>query len=278
MIQFLMYLLVLLTQLEVGRKYQAHLLVLTLFILGLSVALLTSLKPHLCAIAIVLLLVYRRNCMLLWTLMSGLWKYGYINGQQYRLSNSPLAQHIEHHFRSLFDLRLEGFDTLPTAPTVFVANYVNDRFENLLCVLLPNTAIIMRDGFMFCFGPTVKHCIFKPKSGSYEDTKESVQTHAQQGRSVFAYVSAPSTSRMTTSVLQCRTGMFRIAQELGLTVTPIAIDWIHTLPGGIIPYQPFTMSIGETTQVEDVARCARQTRSFFVRELRRFGRAKFRIE
>jgi hypothetical protein len=72
-----------------------------------------------------------------------------------------------------------------------------------------------------------------------------------------------------------RKGMFYIAKELGITITPLAIDSIH-ISYFTIFQQKYQLYVGQTQKVLNPTKSMRETRRFFIRQKANFSSNKYK--
>ena len=95
----------------------------------------------------------------------------------------------------------------------------------------------------------------------------------KEGRSVFSYVT--KTPRLGPTYIQnIRTGMFKLAKELNVPVTLIAIDYIDST-FGMIHSQNFNIEIGDTFMVDDVNESVYIAKKFFKDKMCKFTSEKY---
>lgn len=177
-------------------------------------------------------------------------------------------------YNQIFDLHT-NFHRLTDKPTIYVCNYTYDRMDNIAWLLIPRSVCcIMGEYLVPVFGRIVKHVIGKKgRSGSFNLLKETIKDKMSNGFSILTYVTTPQ--EKIGNIGRVRTGIFRIAKELNMTITPIAIDYIHYTNIGNIPYQRFEMRVGDSFNVTDVIMDTLRTRRFFKNSLIEFNKNKF---
>jgi hypothetical protein len=144
----------------------------------------------------------------------------------------------------------------------------------MACIIIPrNIAIVASEAMKYRLKlhRLVKWPIFTSGKGNYENTKKEIAAHISTGRSVFLYVSKPPVLYPYPGKI--RLGTFRIAKELGVPVTAMAIDVISSAYGAI-PYQKFQLKVGETFYVDDVGTGVARVRKFFKDTLDDFKKQK----
>jgi hypothetical protein len=189
--------------------------------------------------------------------------------------DTVIREDVTDLFKSAFRFH-DNFGKLPDKPGIIVCNYIWDRLENLASIIIPrNLAIVGSAKFMknSKINYLIKHFIITNENGnSYERMKLEIKNHIDNGRYVFAYVSKPVTHDHYISKL--RSGMFRIAKELNIPITPLAVDYIDSYYG-IIPYQNFYMHVGETFYIDDVDSDMYRMRKFFTERVQFFKKNKY---
>jgi len=114
----------------------------------------------------------------------------------------------------------------------------------------------------------------KHNGGDFDNIKRRIDEQLKKGVSIFAYSSIPCP--FVGKVGRVRKGLFSIAKQLGVTITPLAVDYIeHNI--GMIPYQRFEIRVGDTFHVEDPLRESLRARKFFKKAISRFRKKKFMV-
>jgi hypothetical protein len=168
---------------------------------------------------------------------------------------------------SMFNVKT-NFENIPKHNTIFVVNYPKLFYDCLATMLIPkDIAIIMVNRWdtkntwgNFLFKP-----IYKEEKNSYEYIKKQISKQIQK-TSVLAYVMKPRS-------LTFRTGIFRIAKELNLTVTPIVMDTIKIENCQIIK-QNFQIYIGDSFLVNDIDKDICQVKKLFKKKIKIFRDTK----
>jgi hypothetical protein len=225
-------------------------------------------------IGIILYVLYRRNLALLIGSIYNIVKLGWFQSVENRPDNELAKRGIRNLLEANFNLHMDFEAMDQTRPSLILANYAQDRLENLACILIPgDIAIVMRDGFKPFLGRVVKWSVLTKSKDCYEETKTAIQNHATSGRSVFAYCTSYHTLR-PGYIQKIRSGVFRIAQELNMPVTLLCIDYIETGFLWSIPSQNFRMKSSDTFHVTDVRESMHKARVFFRETLGEFSRRK----
>lgn len=204
----------------------------------------------------------------------------------YLTPNLPglIAGHTEEYrasvnrlFRGCFNLK-HNFYQLPDHPTIFLASYPATPLEYMAPCLLP---------FPVCFltsrraEPLLRRVYKKEEYLVFNDSKRNNYAHLREEiknrigtMPMYVYVEDQSQRIHDFHVGNMRKGMFYIAKELGVTITPIAIDSV-LLENGLIPAQKFEIRVGATQHVEDPLQAMLDVRQFLLRGKHDFKATKF---
>lgn len=118
----------------------------------------------------------------------------------------------------------------PRTPTIFMANYAADIVEYTAIGIFPRkTSWLVHNSIGGFFKPFFGKDRIIPvdvrKKGTFDFIKKSVRNSVSNGYHVFAY---PEKSYYTRegiySLNPFHTGLFKIAKDLGITITPVVID------------------------------------------------------
>lgn len=213
-------------------------------------------------ICTVIVLLYGKTIMMFLDVSYMIFNLRYINPIKNMKDNRVIRNMVTNHFNKFFDLKITG--SFPSFPTLIIANYVYDRYENFLCITLPvEMSILMRDrcGFL---GNMVKHVIYTQEKNNFEYAKREIYETISNGMSVFVYVTTPS-SATKGKILRMRSGMFKIAKELNIPITPVYFDYFNLDTIGRITNRTISIRIGDTSYVNDVKTSMSDTLSFFER-------------
>lgn len=187
-----------------------------------------------------------------------------------------MKQTITENFLRRHFILSHNLSKLPTTSTILVCNYCHDRAENLVYLLLPtNCTLISAKCIQDVFGVIDNHIQKKEKKGTFNYIQKQVDEKMKAGNSIFAYVTSHK-ERRYGQVGDIRSGLFRIAQKLGVTITPLAIDHIYTTSSFHIPYQNFRIKVGVPQFVMDIEQSMKDTQKFFLEQLEYFTKNKFR--
>ena len=206
------------------------------------------------------------------TLLTVAFKYPPAN----RVDNDIPKSIVSRLFNKYFHYS-SNIDSIPKHKTIYVSNYVSDRFENFACIMIPNISIILGDTFVKTFKLHKVVCNLiarKPGKNQYDTVKKDIKTQYDSGSSVFAYIEEPSTV-IGDGIGRLRSGMFSIAKELNITITPVVFDHIEYNKFGMIYNQNYRIKVGDSFYVQDVKESKYKVRKFFRDTLKQFKKKKF---
>ena len=192
-----------------------------------------------------------------------------------RKDDSKLREVVKYIYSPTLVLKT-NFKKLPNKPTIFLANYCNDRFENLSCILIPkDIAILMRDGLKKTakLHRLAKWPIFTSEKNNYDNTKNEILKHVNEGRSIFAYITKYPQD-IPNRIHKVRSGMFSLAKELNIPVTLVVFDYVDTQFYNI-QKQNYQIEIGETFYVDNLQDAIYKTRKYYRKTLSKFMRQKY---
>ena len=175
-------------------------------------------------------------------------------------------------FNDIFRLKT-NFKNLSTKVTIFIANYPESYVEYLTIMLIPReTSIILRGNAI------VKDFIYKPikknsSQDTYENIKKQIKNSLEKNTSVFGYCTLYEPYKLFK--LKMRTGLFRIAKELNVTITPVVFDIIDTDNFFSIKQQNYEIYIGESFYVSDIEKDVKTVRKLFKDKLKEFKENKY---
>ncbi len=225
---------------------------------------------------ILIIVVFRINLCIYWYLINVSFK---VSNNMYIGTNERLRKDITELFKDKFNF-IHNFEKLPTYPTMIVSNYIYDRLEHIACIVIPREIAIVMGKAMIDLAKldkVVNNLILRPtEGGSFEKVKVQVKEKYKKGLSIFTYVTKISHSNKYINRVRC--GMFTIAKDLGIPVTPVAIDYINFNTFGVIVPQNFRISVGETFIVNNVNNARYQTRIFLREQHKLFIKNKFTKE
>ncbi len=110
-------------------------------------------------------------------------------------------------------------------PTIYIANYPSDLLEYLIPGLFASkTALVINNASIFIpiFMPDRAIVVDMENPDNYLKILENVKNKIKNGFNIFSYVEKKYYKRKHKYHLtKFRTGMFRIAHELGIPITPV---------------------------------------------------------
>ena len=225
--------------------------------------------------SVCLFIIYRRNIYICFELITAL----LLIYKKYPMGdNSMVRSLVTDIFNSNFRFK-NNFEKLPGHTTIYVSNYISDRYENISIMTLPvDICPIMAEFFVskLKFDKILTHVITRKNSSknNFEEIRNKVRDTLDQNISIFVYVEKES-SCVGTEVGVIRSGMFSIAKELGVTITPICFDRIKYDTFGIIHKQNYRIAVGDSFLVTDIKEAIYKTRVFLREQLREFKRTKY---
>jgi len=223
----------------------------------------------------ILLILFKNTYITVGKSLIEVYKLAYKESVEDRIDDSKLRETVKYIYSPILNLKT-NFKKLPNRPTIFLANYCNDRFENLSCILIPkNMAILMRDGLKNTtkLHKLIKWPIFTSEKNNYENTKKEIIKHINEGRSIFAYITKYP-ENVPNIINKVRSGMFSLAKELDIPITLVAIDYIDTKLCNI-ERQNFHIDIGDTFNVIDIRDSICKTRKYYGKTLSKFMKRKY---
>jgi len=171
-----------------------------------------------------------------------------------------------------------NFEALSKEHTIYLVNYPVTILEYALASVLPTPVCMVSSDrakklLSLAYEPDNYLVFDSSKKNNYEHLNELIRERIKKV-SLYVYVDDMSKRISDDHVGTLRKGMFYIAKELGVNITPIAMDSIVT-KGGIIVPQKFEVSVGETHKVEDPVKSMYEVRKFLLNEKKRFMNTKF---
>lgn len=167
----------------------------------------------------------------------------------------------------------------PPKPTIYIANYPSDFTEYLLPgIFHPNlTFVILKGATKFAepiFGKDRILSIDLDSTNNFENTKDIIEKRIKKNYSIFSYVEKTYYSRKNIYTLtEFRSGMFRIAQQLNIPITPVICEHIEYEYGFIGKNKP-KIIILEPFYVIDIEKDIFQCRNKMAKIL---GRTRYKF-
>lgn len=166
----------------------------------------------------------------------------------------------------------DNFFRLPSQHTIFLANYPAQRLEYMLQGIFPRDLCLIASARASRFVSMIypeEQLILLPEGGNnFEMARAAVRDKIKQ-YDIFVYVNDNHTRMSEYHVGKLRKGMFHIAHELGIPITPVAISHIEPVLGALIN-QKVHIRVGPTTSVADPHESMISTKQFLQDNLRRF--------
>ena len=157
---------------------------------------------------------------------------------------------------------------IPNKNTIYVANYPWNEIEYLAQRLIPgNVCGIAFDsivGRLIRLTGSEEDFIVLPykKGSTYELLRDKIKSKIKT-MSIFGYVENCHLRLTNNEIgLPLRSGLFEIAKELNITITPIFISHQEYKYGKISDRKTFRMEVGETYTVDDPVMIRRKVTSF----------------
>lgn len=175
-------------------------------------------------------------------------------------------------YKMNFGLKMNEKD-IPCKPTIIMANYPINYVEYLtqglfgskVCLLVHEPAIKV---LKYIHGEEHLVCVNK---GEFDQLQQRVKEKLDSGYHIFCYIERDYYNRKHDyQITELRSGMFTIAKNLEVTITPVVIDHIkHTC--GIDEDIPFQIKIGRTQTVDNVKEVMNKVRDFYSKNLRKMS-------
>ena len=222
-----------------------------------------------------LFLYFKNTYFIVGKTIMEVYNLAYVDSIENRINDSKLREVVKKIYSPTLIIKT-NFKKLPDKPTIFVSNYCNDRMENLSCILIPkDIAILMRDTItnITKLHKLVKWPIFTKEKNNYQNTKNEIISHVNDGRSIFAYITKNPLD-IPNVIHTVRTGLFSIAKELNIPITLVAIDFIDRKFNNI-QKQNFHIEIGETFYVDNIKQAVYKTRKYYNKTLTKFIQQKY---
>ena len=219
--------------------------------------------------AFVLIFIYYKNILIVSNIFFEIYKLSH--------TKDYLVKDQIYKFYNNIGIRIiSNFEKLPNHPTILLGNYCRDRIENPLCILFPRKlALLMGESFKY-INPhnIVNKVIYVSKNkNSYEYIKAEIKLAIDEGNDVIIYVNSTNQSYYDY-INKFRTGIFNIAIEHKICITPVTFGFIDTY-FGTIPYQNLNIKVGDTFKISSVYEGKYKVRKFFNASLKEFQKTKY---
>ena len=187
------------------------------------------------------------------------------------LGNLPVKKKIidniiSSNYKKIFAFS-HNFHKLPNKNTIIVSNHPHNPIDYTAFKMLPKKIAIVAGGLHFFVRWTCEkdEYIFynNNKNKNFDELKLKIQDKIKN-MSILVFVENYKRIKYTNNgrkVARLRTGIFTIAKELNIPITPLVIDRIHS-SYGMVTEQPFRMIVGDTFDVTDPTIDAINTHKF----------------
>lgn len=221
-----------------------------------------------------ILYLYRSNIQFFFDFTYTIYK-SYQYGKLPDRNNNHITRILVTDFFNRYFRVKHNFDKIPKKPTIFLSNYVKDRVENLACMMLPVDICPMLAEWLKYLRNFITPIIIRGKVGQYDIMKEKIKEMHNKGFYIFVYIEKQFSNINDDNIGTLRNGVFSIAKELEIDVTPIAFDRILYNNTFMLEKQNYQICVGDTFRVDNVAESKYKTRRFLTDKIRYFNRTKF---
>lgn len=189
-----------------------------------------------------------------------------------------VKNYIDIYGGLLDNLRVYSTDLkqLNPTPNIILCNYTSDRIENFTLLFLQKpSSFMMRKRLCQNFGfDKLCDVITTEENSCFDETLHKVDQKLKEGKYVISYINkSPYINRHNYGKIH--TGMFKIAQQLGVPITLVAFDNIETTWYGAIRDQPFVINIGPTFFIEkekSITEYVYLTKKYYQQQTKKFER------
>ena len=217
------------------------------------------------------IILYGRNIQFFLDFTYSLYKGYKIPGKTDNHVTRILVTDLFHRYFRI----IHNFHKIPKKPTIFLSNYVKDRVENLACVMLPVDICPMIAKWLSFLQNFITPVIIRGESKQYDIIKEKIKEMHDKGYYVFVYIEKWCSGITDERLGSIRNGIFNIAKDLDVTVTPIAFDRVLYSKYAILKKQNYQICVGDTFKIDDVQYCKYKTRRFLGDRIKYFSKTKF---
>jgi len=173
---------------------------------------------------------------------------------------------IQNTYRNIFHFT-DNFHMLPHGNTIIVANHPHNPIDYMAYKMLPKKVAIVAGGLHSLVNWTNnedEHIFYNLyKSKNTKELKYKIKQKIKE-MSILVFIENHKLIPLNydgRKIAKLRTGIFHIAKELDIPITPLVIDRIHQSYGSI-HQQPFRMVVGETFSVVDTKLSVSHTYKF----------------
>lgn len=158
-----------------------------------------------------------------------------------------------------------NFEKLPSYNSIILANYPSERLGYLAHKLVPRklcyVSSVRGKGILSTvYSEDEMILVNDSKKKNFEKIKEMIRDKIQR-YSIFVYVNDNNTRLHDYHIGKLRKGMFYIAHELGIPITPITFSYINPV-FGILTKKNYYIKVGETEKVTDPKQSMKKTHKF----------------
>lgn len=172
----------------------------------------------------------------------------------------------------------ENYETVKTFPTIYIVNYPVNKLEILAGLLLPGGSDGLRpeapgrSGLCYMMAEKfakktgldkvlTNSIIRSEKHGQYTHIKKQIKKKLEKDNSIFVYISKQT--YFPGYISELRHGIFSIAKELKIKVTPVYISEIKS-SFGYVTSDTLEITAGEQIEVDRIEHAKFSTRKFFL--------------
>ena len=224
-----------------------------------------------------LLLIYYRNLRLISSIITNSINIIRLPKTQKR-DDKIVRRTVENIYKQIGIRIISNFEKFPDHPTMILANYCRDRVENVVCIIIPRKiSVLMGSAFKNVnMSGIISNPIYINASGKGNTSyiSEEIRKTINDGNDIFAYINTIPSYFDYIGAL--RSGMFRIAIEHNISITPITFDVIDTTLG-FIPKQNYFIRVGDTFYPQTIENSKYRVTKFFRESLRQFKQYKYHI-
>ena len=189
-----------------------------------------------------------------------------------RIDLKTLATNIFRQFQVV-----DNFHKLPEKNTIIIANYPCNWIEYLLHSLVPKNICLMMDEGGKKFIQNVytidKLILLKSGKGNYNEAKREVENKIKNF-SIFVYVNNNKTKFHNHHIGRLRKGIFYIAKELNISITPIIFEYVESTIG-FLTNKKIRIKVGDTTNIVNVDESIKSSREYFQKNIIKFKKTLF---
>jgi len=268
---FLFLLLIIVPSIRTIKHIYFQFKIIVIIIISLTIILLSSLDIKIKIIlSSILIFVYYKNISIISNIV--IHSYKAIKSKD----DYPLKEKIYNFYNNIGIRIISNFDKLPNHPTLLIANYCRDRIEHPLCILFPRKyCLLAGENFKNINLHNISNKIIyvKNKKNSYEYVKKEIKIAIEEGNDIFLYINSSNQSYFDY-INKLRTGIFKIALEYQIPITPVTFGFIDTY-FGTIPSQNLNIKVGDTFKIKSVYEGKYKVRKFFNESLQEFQKTKY---